>query len=260
MKDTLRPILLAATLLAGAGHGFAQNDPFFAPNPYVQAVAAFERGDMATAENLVEPLAQVAKPSADTCALLGRIRQSQKRWSEATRWLEQAVAAKPGNAPLLTFLGLALLDQANAGEGPQQADLARGALARLMQAQALAPDYLDAHMALVRYHLTAPSGRDAAQAWSQAAVAAQLDPGSAPYDIAELAERAGDLPLAEKYYRASVTAFPEEPWLHWSVARVQVARGAIDEARAGLQKLLQAFPGFGPAQEALAKLPPPPAK
>ncbi|HOG94452.1 MAG TPA: hypothetical protein PLE80_12845, partial [Opitutaceae bacterium] len=84
MKHTLRPLLLAA-LLASTCYAFAEDDDaFFAPSPYVQAISAFEKNDIATAEKLVTPLvADPASATADALALLGRIRLSQKRSDEA---------------------------------------------------------------------------------------------------------------------------------------------------------------------------------
>ena len=125
MKHTLRPLLLAA-LLAGTCHAFAEDDDaFFAPSPYVQAISAFEKNDVAAAEKLVAPLvADPACTDADALALLGRVRLSQKRSPEAVASLARAVALKPDHASFLTFLGLALLDQANASEGPARTELA----------------------------------------------------------------------------------------------------------------------------------------
>jgi len=75
--------------------------------------------------------------------------------------------------------------------------------------------------------------------------------------MAEMAERAGELRLAEKYYRVDAANFPVSPWLPFCVARVQLARGAAEEARATLTEVLQRFPGFGPAKQMLDGLPPP---
>lgn len=257
MKHTLRPLLLAI-LFTCASHGFAEDDDaFFAPSPYVQAIAAFEKNDVAAAEKLVTPLvADPASATADALALLGRIRLSQKRSAEAVTNLERAVALKPDNATFLTFLGLALLDQANASEGTARTELAGQSLARLTRAAELAPTNAEVHIALMRYHLTAPAGKVSEEAWRHADEANRLDPLSTGYDIAEMAERAGDLRLAEKYYRVDAANFPVSPWLPFCVARVQLARNASEEARATLAEVLQRFPGFGPAQQMMAGLPP----
>ncbi len=258
MKHTLRPLLLAA-LLASTCHAFAEDDDaFFAPSPYVQAISAFEKNDIATAEKLVTPLvADPACTDADALALLGRIRLSQKRSDEAVVNLSRAVALKPDHASFLTFLGLALLDQANASEGTARSELAAQSLARLTRAAELAPTNAEIQMALMRYHLTTPSGKNAEAAWRHADEANRLDPLSTGYDMAEMAERAGELRLAEKYYRVDAANFPVSPWLPFCVARVQLARGAAEEARATLTEVLQRFPGFGPAKQMLDGLPPP---
>ena len=257
MKHTLRPLLLAA-LLAGSCHAFAEeDDAFFAPSPYVQAISAFEKNDIATAEKLIAPLvADPACTDADALALLGRIRLSQKRSAEAVANLERAVALKPDHASFLTFLGLALLDQANASEGPARTEHAAQSLARLTRAGQLAPTNAEIQMALMRYHLTTPTGKNAEAAWRHADEANRLDPLSTGYDMAEIAERAGEFRLAEKYYRVDAANFPVSPWLPFCVARVQLARGAAEEARATLADVLQRFPGFGPAKQMLDALPP----
>jgi predicted Zn-dependent protease len=252
MKHTL----LLAALLASFCHAFAEDDDaFFAPSPYVQAISAFEKNDVAAAEKLIAPLvADPACTDADALALLGRVRLSQKRSPEAVASLARAVALKPDHASFLTFLGLALLDQANASEGPARTELATQSLARLTRAVELAPTNAEIQMALMRYHLTTPTGKNSEAAWRHADEANRLDPLSTGYDMAE---RAGELRLAEKYYRVDAANFPVSPWLPFCVARVQLARSATEEARATLTEVLQRFPGFGPAKQMLDGLPPP---
>ncbi|HPK49008.1 MAG TPA: hypothetical protein PKY24_04960, partial [Opitutaceae bacterium] len=121
----------------------------------------------------------------------------------------------------------------------------------------LAPTNAEIQMALMRYHLTTPTGKNSEAAWRHADEANRLDPLSTGYDMAEMAERAGELRLAEKYYRVDAANFPVSPWLPFCVARVQLARSATEEARATLTEVLQRFPGFGPAKQMLDGLPPP---
>ena len=77
---------------------WAEDDDFFTPSPFVQATAAFEQGDVARAEVLAQPLAEGDAATAEACALLGQVRQRQKRPAEAVTQFERAVAKRPASA------------------------------------------------------------------------------------------------------------------------------------------------------------------
>ena len=163
----------------------------------------------------------------------------------------------PAPAPGSTAAGGSPRASAANPEQGQTADRAAQPLARLTRAAELTPTHAEIQMALMRYHLTTPTGKNSEAAWRHADEANRLDPLSTGYDMAEMAERAGELRLAEKYYRVDAANFPVSPWLPFCVARVQLARSATEEARATLTEVLQRFPGFGPAKQMLDGLPPP---
>jgi len=255
MRTYFRWMLPLCVGVAGLPAARAEGDSFLEPTPYMRAVAAFERGDLPTAEALVTPVTVGPAATADDCALLGQIRQKQNRGVEAVALFERAVAVQPQRATLRTWLGAALLDQALAADGAQRVALLRRARATLERAFELDAGHVDAVLGLLRYHLLSPLDGDPASVTRYADTAAKLDPLSAPYDIAALAEELGRFELAEKYYGIGAAAEPANPWLRWCHGRMLAKLGRVAEARAEFERILKEIPGFPAAQKSLAELP-----
>ena len=233
----------------------AEDDDFLTPSPFVQATAAFEQGDVARAEMLAQPLAEGDAATADACALLGQVRQRQKRPAEAVTQFERAVAKRPASAQLRSQLGLALLDQAEGTTGDARTPLLQRAKTELTQAASMDGGCCDAQMGLLRYHLLVPTAGPAGAAERYAEAAGTLDPLSASYEIGELAEKHGRFDLAERYYGVIADLLPANPWLRFKHAQMLVRLGRTPEARNEIDGVLQKYPGFGPAQQLLAGLP-----
>jgi predicted Zn-dependent protease len=233
----------------------AEDDDFLTPSPFVQATAAFEQGDVARAEVLARPLAEGDAATAEACALLGQVRQRQKRPAEAVTQFERAVAKRPASAQLRSLLGLALLDQAEDAMGEVRTTFLQRAKAALTQAASMDGGCCDAQMGLMRYHLMDPAEGPAGAADRHAEAAGTLDPLSASYEIGELAEKHGRFDLAERYYGVIADLIPANPWLRFKHSQMLVRLGRVLEARKEIDGVLQAFPGFGPAQQLLAELP-----
>jgi tetratricopeptide (TPR) repeat protein len=246
--------MIAVGLLSGVVVGRAEDDGFFEPSPLVQAVGTFELGEVERAESLVLPLTEGAAATADACSLLGQIRLQQKRPAEAVEQFARAVAKNPASGQLRSRLGEALLAQAASAEGERRASLLQRARAELERAEAADTGCLDAQMGLLRFHLMAPAAGIAGAAERHAAAAAQLDPLSATYEIAALAESFQRFDLAEPYYRECARQFPN-PWLSWKHGCMLARLGRPAEARAVFEAVLRETPGFGLAQQALAALP-----
>ena len=234
----------------------AADDDFFAPSPFVQATAAFESGDLARAEALVVPLAEEAAASADACSLLGQLRLAQKRPAEAVAQFERAVAKNPASAAIRSRLGEALLAQAGGTESAARTALLGRARAELERAAEADSECVDAQMGLLRFHLMAPETGPAGAAERHATAAATLDPLTATYDIAALAESCGRFDLAEPYYRESARLFPN-PWLSWKHGCMLAALGRAAEAREVFAAILAEAPGFEHARRSLEALPAP---
>lgn len=247
-------LVTLAAPLPGVLFGQTEEDAFFAPAPLVQAVAAFEQGDVGRSETLVLPLAEGDAASAAACSLLGQIRLQQKRPAEAVAQFERAVAKDPGSSPQRSRLGEALLAQAACEDGALRTALLQRARGELELAAATDSGCLDAQMGLLRLHLMDPAPGPAGAAERHAAAAAQLDPLTATYEVAALAESFQRHDLAEPYYRESARQFPN-PWLSWKHGCMLVRLGRPAEARAVFEAVLREAPGFELAQQALAALP-----
>lgn len=247
---------LAALVLCVAADGWAADDDGFAPSPFVQATAAFESGDMARAESLAAPLAEGNAATADACSLLGQIRLQQKRPAEAVAQFERAAAKKPASAAIRSRLGEALLAQAGGAEGEARAALLGRAREELERAAATDAECVDAQMGLLRFHLMEPGAGPAGAAEQHAAAAARLDPLTATYEVAALAESFKRFDLAEPYYREYARLFPN-PWLSWKHGCMLAALGRTAEARGVFTAILTTAPGFEHARRSLEALPPP---
>ena len=247
---------LAALLLCMTVAGRAAEDDAFAPSAFVQATAAFESGDLARAESLAAPLADGDAATADACSLLGQIRLQQKRPAEAVAQFARAVAKKPASAAMRSRLGEALLAQAGEAEGAARAALLGRARTELEGAAATDAECVDAQMGLLRFHLLSPGGGPAGAAERHAAAAARLDPLTATYDVAALAESFNRFDLAEPYYREYARLFPN-PWLSWKHGCMLAALGRAAEARGVFTAILEKVPGFEHARRSLEALPAP---
>ena len=106
MKTILQLIpggVAAAMLLLLAGTVHAQPAA-----PVAQAKAAFDQGDLATAEALLAPLATGTTPDAAACHQLALVRQRQKRDADAVALLEQATKLDPTKPDYFSALGIAV--------------------------------------------------------------------------------------------------------------------------------------------------------
>ena len=231
----------------------AADDDFFAPSPFVQATAAFEQGDVARAEALALPLTSGADATPEACSLLGQIRLKQGRAPEAAEQFARAVAKKPESAPLRSQWGEALLAQVAGGAADRAALLAR-ARTELETAAGAEGGCVDAEMGLLRYHLMAPEAGPAGAAEVHARTAAALDPLTATYEVAALAEAFKRFDLAEPYYREYARLFPN-PWLSWKHGCMLAALGRPGEARTVFEAILAKVPDFELARRSLAELP-----
>ncbi len=232
----------------------AEEDPF-APSPFVRATGAFEQGDLPQADALLAPLAADEAAPAEVFALLGRVRLRQNRPAEAAAAFERALALNPASAPVRSHLGLVLVLQAEVAEGAVRGALLERARGELERAVRDEESCLDAQMGLLRLFLVAPESGPSGAAERCAARAAELDPLTATYEVAELAEQKGRFDLAERYYAAAHRLFPDNPWIAFKQATMLARVGQLAEARRRLEDLVARLPGFGPAGDALRQLP-----
>lgn len=248
--------MLAALLcLAGGAPVVSAEDDLLAPPPFVRATGAFEQGDLEQAEKLVAPLAEDMTAPAEVCALLGQIRMQQGRPTDAAAAFERALAKKPASAQIRSRLGVVFLEQAAELQGETRTAALQRARAEFERAAHDEAACVDAQMGLLRLALDAPELATPGAAERHAARAAELDPLTATYEVAELAEQKECFDLAERYYAAAHRLFPDNPWLEFKQAIMLARGGRIGEARALLEELLARLPSFQPASDVLKQLP-----
>jgi predicted Zn-dependent protease len=250
-----RLALVAVMSLAAAAASVCAEDEFFAASPFVQATAAFEQGDLARAEALALPLVESDAATAEACSLLGQIRAQQGRPADAVAAFERALAKNPASSQVRSRLGAVLLEQAEAAKGAERSALLQRARAEFERSASEDAACVDAQMGLLRLHLVAPETGPAGAAERHAARAVELDPLTATYEVADLAEKKERFDLAERYYEASHKLFPDNPWLEFKHAIMLARLGRIGEARTQLEGILARMPDFQPASEVLKQLP-----
>jgi tetratricopeptide (TPR) repeat protein len=247
-------IMLAAVELSAAATDF---DSFVQPDPFVQANAAFARGEASAAESIIAPLAQGTAPRADACELLGEIRVSQKRLKEGVELFQRAAGLSPRNASYQSRLGNALLQYVGEVDKNQRGLLSSQALAALRRAVELDRDDCDAYLGLANYYAATPEA--AGGGYDKAIQAVEELKKRQPFDgaitAAGIAERLGRLEAALAYYREALQMFSDSPDLRACEPRVLARLGRTAEARRCYEKILGDFPGWEPARAALAGLP-----
>jgi len=180
--------------------------------------------------------------SPETAALLdqaGRHRQAG-RLGEAAAAYEQALAAKPDDAEVLSALGAVLIDLGR----PEDAT------ARLRQAIAARPEYAEAHFNLGL--IAEGRGRlDDARGHYEKALAINPKWADALNNLGNVCKRQGDADEAVACYRKALKAEPRQAMLHFNIGVTLLESGRADEAVAAFRKVLAIEPRH---DEALSSL------
>ena len=258
----MRPTAIWCAMMAlatpAAYAATADFDSFVQSDPFVQANAAFARGEVSAAESLTTPLTQGSKPRADACALLGEIRMSQKRSKEGVELFQRAAVLSPKNASYQSRLGNALLQYLGEVGESQRGSLAGQALTALRRSVELDPEDCDGYLGLANFYSATPEA--AGGGYDKAIQAAEESKKRQPFDgaitAAGIAEHHGRLEAALAYYREALQLFSDSPDLRACEPRVLARLGRTAEARTYYEKILKDYPGWEPARMALAALPP----
>jgi tetratricopeptide (TPR) repeat protein len=140
--------------------------------------------------------------------LLCRAYFSLGQWDSGISECEKAVSLAPGNSTFHLWLGRIYGEKADQSHFMTAAALARKVRSQFETAVQLNPRSVDARSDLAEFYLEAPAivggGRDKAEA--QANSLAALDPASANWVKARIAEKQGDFGSADREYRQAITA------------------------------------------------------
>lgn len=127
-------------------------------------------------------------------------------WDRSISACEKAVALAPNNGRYHLWLGRSYGEKADSSNFLTAAGLAKKVRTEFERAVQLSPDDVAARADLAQFYVEAPGivggGKDKAEAQAQALL--KLDPGKAHWVKARLAEKAKDMALAEKEYRAAI--------------------------------------------------------
>lgn len=174
----------------------------------------------------------------------------------AIRTGEAAVEAGRGTAQVQLWLGRAYGQKAATASIFKLPGLAKRCRACFERAVDLAPEDLDAHFELMRYHFLAPGivGGDHAIARAQAAEIARRDPARGHDAVAAILEHEKDLTGAEAELRKAIAADPRSLNVASSFGGFLLRRKRYDEAAAFWQGRLAADPSELRARYALARV------
>jgi Flp pilus assembly protein TadD len=254
MKTILQLIpggVAAAMLLLLAGTVHAQPAA-----PVAQAKAAFDQGDLATAEALLAPLATGTTPDAAACHQLALVRQRQKRDADAVALLEQATKLDPTKPDYFSALGIAVDQRMSEVPFIQTPFLASKMKKAFERSIALDPNHLSGLIGLARFYRNAPEiaggSREKAEEFAQRVL--KLNPFLGEIELGNIAEQAEDFAGALTHYEAASQLQPKNAGMHTAAGRMLAKLGRKAEARERLQLALKLDPKRQAAQKALAEL------
>lgn len=223
------------------------------------AVAAIRSGDLASAENLLEPL--VAASSADPAVYLqlATVRLRQKRTQDAIDLIDRAIKLEPKNPDFHVQLGSALSQRLGEIDFMDQAFVANRMLKAFQTAVALDPDHRGGWIGLVRYYTNAPSiaGGSREKAEAAAEQLRRTAPPLADGELATIALHFKDHAAALTHAEAALKHDDNNAAAHELKGRALAGLGRNEEARASFERALALNPKRESARQALAALPPP---
>ncbi|HTZ19729.1 MAG TPA: tetratricopeptide repeat protein [Opitutaceae bacterium] len=221
-----------------------------------QAKAAFDQGDLASAETLLAPLATGDTPDAAVCHQLALVRQRQKRTEEAVTLLEQATKLDPTKPDYFSALGIVLSQRMAEAPFIQVPFLATKLRKAFERSVALDPNHLPGLIGLARFYRNAPeiAGGSPEKAGEYAQRVLKLNPFLGEIELGNIAENADDFAGALTHFEAASQLQPKNAAMHAAAGRMLAKLDRKTEARERLQLALKLDPKHQAAQKALAEL------
>jgi tetratricopeptide (TPR) repeat protein len=208
------------------------------PNP--RELLASGRVDEVT--NLLNRRIQTAPNDAEALHLLARAYFAQQRWDQAISAAERAVALQPSNPEYHLWLGRAYGEKADKSNFVTAASLAKKLKLEFERAVQLDPSSVDARSDLAEFYIGAPGvlggGKD--KALAQAAEIAKHDPARAHWVRAAVAQKNGDLALAEKELKAAIEASHGHASYWLNLASFYRRNARLDEMEQAISKAVNA--------------------
>lgn len=200
---------------------------------YTRAMAAYQAGDRARAEQLCRQLLAEKPGSAEAFYLLGVLALDAGKSREAVERFEGAVAASPQSASYHHALG----------EGYNAAGRAEDAVKSYRQALELDPKLAAAHNAMGQVLLDRGDASAAAERF-RAALAVRADYDRAHMNLGRALHVQGDLAQAQASFMEAVRINPKYATAHNNLGAVLQARGQIEEASKHFREALSLQPAY----------------
>lgn len=238
----IRPTFLAGCLLLAVTALGSPND---------EAAALIAKGQFLAAERIVQPLAEMKKPSALSLYQFSQVRLGQHQCEEAIALVKRAIKLDATKAEYFTHLGHVYAAQLEDSPDGFLIDKIRKAMEQALKVD---PNHVPALVGLARCYATPAPGVPASykKAKEYALRAAALDTFQGELELGRLDISVKEPQSALAHYQKALQAKPDDPIVHYSIgiALMQLERRA--EAKAELQTAvkLSATP-FKDAQEAL---------
>jgi tetratricopeptide (TPR) repeat protein len=230
--------VLAAVLLLASGLAPSSGD--------VDAgVRLFEARRFAEARPLLERASAEHPEDAHAAEYLGRTLFEQDLLEDAARTLERAASLDPRSSWIHYWLGRAYGAQAIRGNLLVRARLAGKVRRAFERSEELDPTNVRARMALLEFHLRAPSfmGGSLEKARMEAEEIRRLDPLRGHRAAARIHENRKRYELAAAEYEAAARDFPARPDPYYWMEDAAVERKDWAAAFTALERLEKALPG-----------------
>jgi predicted Zn-dependent protease len=177
-------------------------------DPLGDAISLYETGQYQKAADLLGRMVPPSDRAGDVSLWLGKSYLRLRKWDEAVRSLESAVASQPQSGTYHLWLGRAYGEKASRVSVFRAYGLARKVVAEFETAVRLAPDNTDARFDLLEYYLEAPGIVGGGKTKAEAQIRA----------ISERNARLGHTALAAMY----------EHEKSWQQCRAELVKATID--------------------------------
>ncbi len=184
-----------------------------------KAVAAHQKGDLATAEGLYTSVLKHAPEQADAHNLLGAVRQSQGRMAEALGHFDRATAASPNEA-MFHF------NRANALRDMGRLDEAQATYRKALQCD---PQFHEAALNLGAVLMQTERALEAKLVFQQI-VTQDSRNAAAVLNLGKCLHVAGETEEAYRMLTRAIELDPDSPEAHLALARVFMSANTLDRA------------------------------
>ena len=209
-----------------------------------QATELYQHGRFQDAATILAQLSRKQSREAGLYVMLGRTYLKLRRWNDAVKEFEKAVAIEPDNGVFHLWLGRAYGRKAEHAWVFSAFGLARKARQEFEEAVECSPDHLDARFDLMDFYSQAPGivggGKDKAE--NQAREIARISPRLGYTARAELYANEKKWEQAHAELTQAVQKFPDDSGACADLAGFLLERREYDGAEANAKKALALNP------------------